>query len=478
MKKTKKILATLIALAISAGCMAGCGGVKKTAGIGTNISDEAKQAIKDGKIVVSIPKWPSKDASNYEQMEETRREFMEQNPDIYIEGSQFNFDFKTFTAIAAADELPTMYNTYYTQVDSIIDDGFAAEITDSLDEYGFSEYINEDLLPYTSDDYGKIYALTYKAYNQGLYINKEIFKKAGLVDEAGNVLIPSSYEDVLNFSKTIKEKTGVAGFVHPTADNAGGWQFINVAWSHGVEFLEKTEDGKYTAAFDTEACYDAFEWIREMKKAELFPTSTTTVNQNKLYELFGTGQAAMMIANPPCGSLTQSYKMDPKNILVARMPEGPSGRYSQMGGDVYMFRQDATPEQIKACFKWLEFTGVSPIITEERAKQIEETNQTTIDNNGLVLSQEAFKVWSNPERDEKIREIYAKHTNVNPEDYASYFEGEDVIIRPEPEVACQELYVILDGVIQAIFANTDADIPALVKDAAHKWQVNYLDKLR
>ena len=151
------------------------------------------------------------------------------------------------------------------------------------------------------------------------------------------------------------------------------------------------------------------------------------------------------------------------------MPEGPAGRFSQLGGDVYMFRNDASPEQIDACLKWLEFNGTTPEITEERAKAIEESNKKVINTwHALVLPKPAFSIWSSPERDAIIEEIYAKDTNVIPSDYASYYEAEGVTIRPEPEVACQELYSILDGVIQAIYANTDADIPALVKDAAHQ----------
>ena len=290
--------------------------------------------------------------------------------------------------------------------------------------------------------------------------------------------MPSSYEEVYEFSKQIKEKTGKAGFAFPTAENVGGWHFVNLAWAYGVEFLKKDGD-KYVANFDTQECYDAFEWIRKMKKDELFPTSTVTIAQSKLYELFGTNQAAMMIADPPCQALPIDYNMDPKSFMVARMPEGSEGRFSQLGGDVYMFRCDASSGQIDACLKWLEFNGTTPEITEERAKAIEESNKKVVDTwHAIVLPKEAFSLWSSPERDAKIAEIYAKSTNVIPSDYDSYFENEGVTIKPEPEVACQELYSILDGVIQAIYANPDADIPALVKDAAHQWQVNYLDKLR
>ena len=471
----KKILSVILAtvMLISA---AGCGKPAKTAGIGTNISKEAKQAIAEGKIVVSIPKWPEEGAPGYEDREKSRLEFMEANPDIFIERNHSRFELQTFTALAAAGELPTMFDTYYTQVGSIINDGFATEITNSLDKIGFLDSINEDLLPYTTDKEGKVYALTNSAYNQGLYINKILFKEAGLVDEAGKVLIPKTYDEVYEFSKIIKEKTGKAGFVFPTSDNVGGWHFINVAWSHGVEFYEKN-DGKYTATFNTQECYDAFEWVRKMKKEGLFPTSATVISQSKLWEIFGTNQAAMMIADPPCAALTINYGMNPDDIAVAAMPAGPAGAYSQLGGDVYMFRNDASEEQIDACLKWLEHRGVTPVINDARIKKMEQDNQATLDMNGIVLPKDTFSIWKNPERDALVEEINKKHMNVDPEDYVSYYAGEGVTIRPEPEVACQELYTILDGVIQAIFADEDADIPALVKDAEYKWQVNYLNKV-
>ena len=131
-----------------------------------------------------------------------------------------------------------------------------------------------------------------------------------------------------------------------------------------------------------------------------------------------------------------------------------------------------------ACLKWLEFRGVTPTIDDARIKKIEEDNQAAVEMNGIVLPRPAFSLWKNPERDALVEEINKKHMNVNPADYATYYEGEGLTIRPEPEVACQELYTILDGVIQAIYADADADIPALVKDAEYKWQVNYLNKIK
>lgn len=474
--KMKKTLTALLACSLAAGCLTACGGAD-VPGVESSISKEAQKAAAEGKTVISIPMYPSKDSNSYEKMEAARKEFMELNPDIYVEGNQYAYGFNTFTAMATGNELPTMFNTYYTQVDSIIKNGYAADITEALDRAGYTEYLNEDLLEYTSDENGKIYALTWSAYNQGLYINKTLFREAGLVDDNGDILVPDTYDDILEYSKIIREKTGKAGFAFPNADNCGGWNFVNVAWSYGVNFVERDSDGKYKAVFDTQEMRDALNWMSEMKKADAFPTNVSTIGQDKMKEIFGTNQAAMMFSGPPNSALSSSYGMDPKEILVVRMPEGPEGRYSQLGGDVYMFRADASAEQIDACLKWLAYRGTTPILSEESEKQMRQDDETTLENNGIVLSQESFTIWTNPERTAKIKEIKAETTNVDPKDYESYFAGEGVILRPEPEVVCQELYSILDGVLQSINADPDADLDALIKDAANQWQTNYLDNL-
>ena len=48
---------------------------------------------------------------------------------------------------------------------------------------------------------------------------------------------------------------------------------------------------------------------------------------------------------------------------------------------------------------------------------------------------------------------------------------------PEPEVGCQELYSELDKVVQEIYANSNADVADLIKNASDNWQVNCLDNL-
>lgn len=94
----------------------------------------------------------------------------------------------------------------------------------------------------------------------------------------------------------------------------------------------------------------------------------------------------------------------------------------------------------------------------------------------MVLDREAFPVWINEERVAKEREIAAKYTNIDPKDFESYYNFEDVILKPEEPVACQQLYSVLDGCIQAVITDEKADCKEVIKNACHDFQVNHLDK--
>jgi len=73
-----------------------------------------------------------------------------------------------------------------------------------------------------------------------------------------------------------------------------------------------------------------------------------------------------------------------------------------------------------------------------------------------------------------------KYTNININHVRLYNESlsdEKIELRPEEPVCAQELYAVLDGIIQEILTNKDADIAKLVKDACADFQANYLNNL-
>ena len=112
---------------------------------------------------------------------------------------------------------------------------------------------------------GKIMALPYMMYTLGLAYNTRLFNEAGLMETDGTPKQPKDWNELVEFAKKIKEKTGKAGFIIPTTDNAGGWFFTNIAWSYGTEFMKQREDGSWEATFDTPETVEALQFIKDLK---------------------------------------------------------------------------------------------------------------------------------------------------------------------------------------------------------------------
>ena len=95
-------------------------------------------------------------------------------------------------------------------------------------------------------------------------INLNLFEQAGLI-ENGKPKVPNTWQELAETAKVIREKTGKAGYALPTINNQGGWHFINIAWSYGVEFMKQENDGSYTATFDSQEMRDVLQYMYDLK---------------------------------------------------------------------------------------------------------------------------------------------------------------------------------------------------------------------
>ena len=93
---------------------------------------------------------------------------------------------------------------------------------------GNPDALTQQMIDIVSQD-GKIYGIPYIAYVMGMWYNVDLFTEAGLVDENGIPLYPTTYDERIETAVTIKEKTGKSGFVMPTRDRIGGCFFLNLA---------------------------------------------------------------------------------------------------------------------------------------------------------------------------------------------------------------------------------------------------------
>ena len=89
---------------------------------------------------------------------------------------------------------------------------------------------------------------------------------------------------------------------------------MNIAWSNGVEFMAK-ENNRWTAKFDTQACADTLQYIKDLKwKYDALPTSTFLA-MTDLETLLSTDQLAMYFRPADNSStLVDNYGMSKDNI--------------------------------------------------------------------------------------------------------------------------------------------------------------------
>ena len=458
--KAKKITALLcVAAAISATLLSGCGGDG------------------NGKTKITIGGWPPETdaamAANYEQY---KQKMEEKYQDIEIIPETSTTGPKEYAAQASSGQLPSLYVTSYTELPLAAKSGFAADITEYCKKYGYTTNVNPILLDKISYA-GKIYGIPQTAYSLGLACNKKLFEQAGLVNEDGTLQFPNTYKELVQTAEKIKEATGQAGFSFPTMNNQGGWIFTCLAWSFGVDFIKEDSEGNWKAAFDTPECVEALSYLKDLKwKYHVLPDNTF-VDVTEQRKLFAADQAGMYLMHVPERMLVKTYNMDKDDIVFCRVPAGPKGRYSLMGGNVYMIAPDSTPEQIDAVFKWLEIAGASPKVTDEIKEAEKIQLKSDNEENVPVMKKLPFSIWINDERIKMNDEIRAQYANVPDSNFSDYASFEDVIIQEEEPQAAQELYSILDAGIQEVLTDQNADCKQIVSRMAKDFQVNHLDKL-
>lgn len=463
--KLKMVTAAVLSIAMLAS-ISGCGQQKQDA-----------SKTEDGKTLISVGAWPKEDSNKeqYDHYMDIKSRFEAANSDISIQPDSWTFSVDSFMAKAASGSLPVLYEGYFTECNRIVSAGYCADLTDAVKKYGYDKQIKDSLKSLVMKD-GKYYAIPKTSYTMGLYINKKMFKNAGLVNEDGSVKIPQTYDELAQFAAQIREKTGQAGIIVNTANGTGGWNFLNIAWSYGTEFMKQDENGAWKATFDSPECVAALQFIKDLKwKYNAIPESST-ITGTEQQKYFASDQAAMFIGTPPQDELVKQYNMNTDDICIASLPAGPAGRFAQVGGTLSFIKAGATDDQIDACFRLIDFANWGYGIDEE-AKTTMEGDYKVRAEKGLPIGFYQYSPWSDStERSEYEHMLIDKYANISPENVKEFNNPPaDLQLKPEEPVCCQELYTTLDACIQEVIVNENADCAQLIKEAAENFQSDFLD---
>ena len=210
---------------------------------------------------------------------------------------------------------------------------------------------------------GALKSVTWKGRTFGVPTNNEtmaliwnaaIFKEAGLDPEKG----PATWDDLVAFSKQIKDKTGKNGYGLVARVNAGNtpFRFMPELWAMGGGALDEAEESPTYKAIriNSPGAKAALQQAVDMYvRDKSVPVSALTNTQTENQDPFIAGQLAMMISHPSeyAAMLDRAKKAtgDDRKVadaVVANMrygllPKGAARRAVVFGGsNAHVFNPD------------------------------------------------------------------------------------------------------------------------------------------
>lgn len=456
MKTRIKVASLIMSLVLAVTMLVGCG-------------------AKEVDNTLSIGNWPNAEANpkGYELYETKKADFEAANPGVTIQPDEWRYDVQTFLAKAEGETLPDIYYTHFTEINKIIEGGYAKDIKPALVENGYYDKMPENLLKLVEQD-GKVYFIPVECYTVGMALNLDLFEQAGLMEEDGTPKAPKDLNELITIATTITEKTGKPGFIYPTTNNQGGWYFTMLAWNYGVEFVTK-EDGQWKATFNNEDCVAALQYLKDLKwKYNVMPANTL-VDMNEVNKQIGSGTAGMGFMAPnQINAMVQNYGANKDAIGFTYLPAGPKGNVTLTGGTVLAFANTASDDDVINGFKWMEIENYTPNLSEEYKINFEKNRALALERGQLVGVIDS-PIWNDKS------DIFSYKSQRTMEDcnvnynHIKLFNENRLDVHPEVEVGAQELYALLDACIQEVLTNPDADCATLIAQAASDFQHNCLD---
>ncbi|MFH9655745.1 ABC transporter substrate-binding protein [Streptomyces anulatus] len=416
-------------------------------------SSESDSAA-DGGTRITVNCWPQPSAKiDHQRFDEDVRTFEKQNPDIDVTAHDAFpcQDPKTFDAKLAGGQMEDVFYTYFTDTERVVSINQAADITEYVKDLKAYKDIAQPLRDaYTVD--GKIYGIPRTNYSMGLLYSKPLFTKAGLDPNKP----PATWEEVRAAAKKIAALgDGTVGFAEYSAQNQGGWHFTASIYSQGGAVV--SEDGR-KATVDTPEGKAVLQNLKDMRWRDDSMGAKQLLIINDTLQMMGSGKLGMYLAAPDnVPRIVKEAGGKYEDLAFAPMP---GGKGTLMGGDGYMFNKKATPEQIKAGLKWLEWTFLTP-----GQGYMNNYARAAEDKSPVGLPEPRLFTGATDAKDQELKKASA---NVPVANYQAFIDGgQQLDMKLEPKHG-QQIYAVLDGAVSAVLTKKDADIDALLKDAQSK----------
>ena len=384
-------------------------------------------------------------------------EFEASHPGIDIQPKEGFMDPKTFAAKLASGELEDVYYVYFTDPAQIIARRQAADITPYVDEaVPTAKDLQPDLKQIFTGADGKLYGLPTANYSMGLLYNRALFTKAGLDPDSP----PRTWAEVRTAAQKIAALgNGTVGYADFSKNNQGGWHLTSEIYSTGGDVVVKDGD-KYKAAFNTDGTRQLLQTFKDMRWTDNSMGSKQLLEIPDVQRMMGAGKLGMYVAAPDnVPTLVKQFEGSYADYGLAPMPGGTA---TLIGGEGYMLNPKASPAKIKAGLTWLQWKFLDPARYETVVKKfVAEKLPVGLDTPPTP------NIWTGASA-ATVQALKTKYANVPVQNFAAFTEGSATVKGKIEPVNAQQVYAILDGVMQGVLTNRDAEPAKLLDDAQKK----------
>ncbi|WP_071429178.1 ABC transporter substrate-binding protein [Angelakisella massiliensis] len=334
MKKFVRLTALLLAVAMTLALTA-CGG---------------SDAGSSGTLTMQI--W---DTAQRDGMQALADAYHEKNPDITVEIQVTSWDeyWTKLEAAATSNTLPDVFWMHTNYILQYADNGMLADLTDLYSGESatyYTDHFSDVSLSNASGSDGKIYGVPKDKDTVGLVYNKEMFDAAGVAypDETW------TWDDLVNASATIYEKTGKYGYMAYADDQLGYWNFV---YQNGGYILN---EDKTAAGFDQPATIEAMKFYIGLQSNDWCPTQTYFAETAPGNAFFSQQGAMFLEGNWNLMSEMKNYpdmqgKWDVAVLPACPDPESGDGRATISNGLCYA--TSAKNQDNEVVLDFLRFLG-------------------------------------------------------------------------------------------------------------------------
>ena len=412
-----------------------------------------------GKTELRVATFPAgADAAAYEAFAVQEAQFEKDNPTIDVIGEEYEWKGPTFAVQLAGGSLPDVFTVPFTDAKTLLENGQLNDVTAEVEALGYADKFNPVILEGVQDNDGKIYGFPRQAYAMGLHYNRELFEAAGLDPDAP----PTTWDEVRAAAKTISEKTGKAGFATMTMNNTGGWQLTAQTVAHGGRTQVDNGDGTYTSTINNAGTKAALEFLKAARWDDNSLGSNFLLDWGTINQEFAAGNIGMYTSGSDIyTALVRDFSADPAIYGLAPIPNDGDDPGTLGGGDIAVVSPTVDAGTKGAAVKWIDFYYMQRLLDEKAAK----FDAKTLADSDQAVGTPVLPVLDAETEAARVGWI-EEYVNVPREQMKAFIDNIGTQ-KPvgEAKGKTQEIYALLDSVVQAVLTDKNADIDTLLTQA-------------